>query len=227
MNIPLSRRDTRSPLNGASHIVLAHVVVIHPIPVVRRGVIGLLGDAQICEGSALSSFESLAQAAPALATLGAGDVVILAGEDCSVLERDKMFPQGVAVAAIGTCDSNAQRAFEAGKIDAALSATVGAEDLVRTVMLLASGGRALPKRIAQPRLPGGLGRLSQRQFEILELMTRGLLNKQIAWELGLTEGTVKSHVSAILEKLGCSRRTQAITAFMTSGARDFERSRAA
>jgi DNA-binding NarL/FixJ family response regulator len=45
-------------------------------------------------------------------------------------------------------------------------------------------------------------------------MTRGLLNKQIAWELGLTEGTVKSHVSAILDKLGCDRRTQAITAFM-------------
>jgi DNA-binding NarL/FixJ family response regulator len=58
--------------------------------------------------------------------------------------------------------------------------------------------------------------LSNRQFEILELMTRGLLNKQIAWELGLTEGTVKSHVSAILEKLGCDRRTQAITTFMHS-----------
>ena len=47
-------------------------------------------------------------------------------------------------------------------------------------------------------------------------MTRGLLNKQIAWELGLTEGTVKSHVSAILDKLGCDRRTQAITAYMKS-----------
>ena len=58
--------------------------------------------------------------------------------------------------------------------------------------------------------------LSVRQLEILELMTRGLLNKQIAWELGLTEGTVKSHVSAILEKLGCSRRTQAIAAFLAN-----------
>jgi len=226
MNIPLSRRDNRSPLNGASRVVLAHLVVIHPIPVVRRGVIGLLADSHVCEASALSGFESLVQAAPMLATLGTGDVIIISGEDCSALERSKL-PQGVAVAAIGSCDSNAQRAFEAGTIDAALSASVGAEDLVRTVMLLASGGRALPKRVPQPRLPGGLGRLSQRQFEILELMTRGLLNKQIAWELGLTEGTVKSHVSAILEKLGCSRRTQAITAFMTSGARDFERSRAA
>jgi DNA-binding NarL/FixJ family response regulator len=227
MNIPLSRRDTRSPLNSMNRVVLAHLVVVHPIPVVRRGLIGLLADSQICEASAISGFESLAQAAPTLAKLGQGDVVILAGEDCSTLEREKLLPQGVGVAAVGSCDSNAQRAFEAGKIDAALSASVGSEDLVRTVMLLASGGRALPKRNAQARLPGGLGRLSQRQFEILELMTRGLLNKQIAWELGLTEGTVKSHVSAILEKLGCSRRTQAITAFMTSGAREFERSRAA
>jgi DNA-binding NarL/FixJ family response regulator len=227
MNIPLSRRDNRSPVNGASRVVLAHLVVIHPMPVVRRGLIGLLADSGICEASALSGFGSLAQAEPMLATLGAGDVIIVAGEDCSQLERDKLIPQGVGVAAIGSCDSNALRAFEVGTIDAALSANVGAEDLMRVVMLLASGGRASPKRMPQPRLPGGLGRLSQRQFEILELMTRGLLNKQIAWELGLTEGTVKSHVSAILEKLGCSRRTQAIMAFMTSGARDFERSRAA
>ena len=64
--------------------------------------------------------------------------------------------------------------------------------------------------------PTGMSKLSSRQVEILELMTRGLLNKQIAWELGVTEGTVKSHVSAILEKLGCDRRTQAIAAFLQS-----------
>ena len=48
----------------------------------------------------------------------------------------------------------------------------------------------------------------------------GYINQEIVklafWELGLTEGTVKSHVSAILEKLGCSRRTQAIAAFLAS-----------
>ncbi len=58
--------------------------------------------------------------------------------------------------------------------------------------------------------------LSPRQLQILGLMAKGLLNKQIAWELGLTEGTIKSHVSAILEKLKCSRRTQAIASYIQS-----------
>jgi DNA-binding NarL/FixJ family response regulator len=52
----------------------------------------------------------------------------------------------------------------------------------------------------------GLARLSRRQFEILELMTGGLLNKQIAGQLGVSEATVKAHVSSILVKLNCSRR---------------------
>jgi DNA-binding NarL/FixJ family response regulator len=60
----------------------------------------------------------------------------------------------------------------------------------------------------------GLARLSRRQFEILELMTGGLLNKQIAGQLGVSEATVKAHVSSILVKLNCSRRTQATTAYM-------------
>jgi DNA-binding NarL/FixJ family response regulator len=220
MNIPLSRKDQPTLMDGASHMILANVVVIHPMPVVRRGVSGLLSDSHICEASAISTFESLAQAAPMLSTLRSGDVLIMGAEEASTLARETL-PKGVGVAALGSCDSTAQKAFEAGRIDATLPTTSSSEDIVRAVVLLASGGRALHKRTHQQRLGGGIGRLSQRQFEILELMTRGLLNKQIAWELGLTEGTVKSHVSAILEKLGCSRRTQAITAFMLSGAREF------
>ncbi len=79
---------------------------------------------------------------------------------------------------------------------------------------LAAGRAHFPQSAVSPEAVLRLSRLSSRQFEILELMTRGLLNKQIAFELGLTEGTVKSHVSAILEKLGCDRRTQAVTAFI-------------
>ena len=48
-------------------------------------------------------------------------------------------------------------------------------------------------------------------------MSRGRLNKQIAYDLGISEGTVKSHVSSILRKLGVERRTQAIATFITAG----------
>ena len=43
-------------------------------------------------------------------------------------------------------------------------------------------------------------------------MTEGLLNKQIAWEMGISEATVKSHVTAIFRKLNVRTRTQAVVA---------------
>ena len=52
-------------------------------------------------------------------------------------------------------------------------------------------------------------RLTGREQEVLELIGRGLPNKLIARELGIAEKTVKTHVSAILAKLGVTDRTQA------------------
>ncbi|MCE9682554.1 response regulator transcription factor [Halomonas alkalisoli] len=57
-----------------------------------------------------------------------------------------------------------------------------------------------------------LALLTDKQVEVLEHMTRGESNKQIARELGIAETTVKTHVSAILRKLGVSSRVHAILA---------------
>lgn len=51
--------------------------------------------------------------------------------------------------------------------------------------------------------------LTPQQFQVLKLMADGLLNKQIAYELGVKETTIKQHGSAILKKLGLNNRTQA------------------
>ena len=61
---------------------------------------------------------------------------------------------------------------------------------------------------------------------LLMMLSEGLLNKQIAYELTVSEATVKAHVSAILQKLGVDSRTQAViaaskiagTAWATAGA---------
>ena len=54
--------------------------------------------------------------------------------------------------------------------------------------------------------------LTPQQVRVLMMLSEGLLNKQIAYELDVSEATVKAHVSAILQKLGVESRTQAVIA---------------
>jgi DNA-binding NarL/FixJ family response regulator len=51
--------------------------------------------------------------------------------------------------------------------------------------------------------------LTPQQFRVLQMLGAGLLNKQIGYELGVSEATIKAHMSAILRKLGANNRTQA------------------
>lgn len=57
-----------------------------------------------------------------------------------------------------------------------------------------------------------LATLTPQQMRVLNMLSEGLLNKQIAFKLGVSEATVKAHVSAILQKLGVDSRTQAVIA---------------
>lgn len=58
-------------------------------------------------------------------------------------------------------------------------------------------------------LAGRLSELTPQQLRVLMLIAQGLLNKQIAFQLDISEATVKAHVTAILRKLNCHSRTQA------------------
>jgi DNA-binding NarL/FixJ family response regulator len=55
-----------------------------------------------------------------------------------------------------------------------------------------------------------LASLTPQQIRVLMMLSQGLLNKQIAYELSVSEATVKAHVSAIFQKLGVESRTQAV-----------------
>jgi DNA-binding NarL/FixJ family response regulator len=54
------------------------------------------------------------------------------------------------------------------------------------------------------------GPLTSREKDILRLMSRGLMNKEIAYELGIGEATVKNHITSIYLKLGAGNRTEAV-----------------
>ena len=57
-----------------------------------------------------------------------------------------------------------------------------------------------------------MSQLTPQQFKVLMMMSQGLLNKQIAYDLNVSEATIKAHVTAIMNKLGVSNRTQAVLA---------------
>jgi DNA-binding NarL/FixJ family response regulator len=69
-----------------------------------------------------------------------------------------------------------------------------------------------------------LSTLTPQQVRVLMMLGEGLLNKQIAFKLGVSEATIKAHVSAILQKLGVDSRTQAVIAISKiGGAADWPR----
>lgn len=70
------------------------------------------------------------------------------------------------------------------------------------------GSAAASLRDDEAQIAARVAELTPQQFRVLAMIAEGLLNKQIAYELGVSEATVKAHMTAIMRKLGCNNRTQ-------------------
>lgn len=115
-------------------------------------------------------------------------------------------------------DSNViRRAFELGA-SGYLQKSVGPPEIRRAIETVLQGEVFVPKGIdlssgdEQSALLRRLGTLTPQQVRVLMMLSDGLMNKQIAYELSISEATVKAHVSAILQKLDVDSRTQAVIA---------------
>ena len=109
-------------------------------------------------------------------------------------------------------DEDVHQALEAGA-QGYLVKGMSPEALVDAVRRVHAGNRVLPPPVArrlESRTPNS--DLSVREREVLSLIAQGRNNKEIAASLGITEGTVKCHVTMILSRLGVSDRTQAVVA---------------
>ena len=69
-----------------------------------------------------------------------------------------------------------------------------------------------PRAADETELAERIQSLTPQQFRVLMMVAEGLLNKQIAYELDVSEATIKAHVTAIFRKLGVQNRTQAVLA---------------
>jgi DNA-binding NarL/FixJ family response regulator len=115
------------------------------------------------------------------------------------------------------CDEEIYNALQAGAM-AYLVKSVQREELIKAIRKAAIGQRHIPQEVAA-RLAERVGRsqLSVRELDVLRLLVGGKRNRAIAFELDITEGTVKLHVSSILGKLGVADRTEAVTVALQRG----------
>jgi DNA-binding NarL/FixJ family response regulator len=98
--------------------------------------------------------------------------------------------------------------------------TLGVEAMRGAISRILSGGVWTPPDVdlsagsdaEAAALIARMATLTPQQVRVLMMLSEGLLNKQIAYQLGVSEATVKAHVSAILQKLGVESRTQAVIA---------------
>lgn len=110
----------------------------------------------------------------------------------------------------------ARRALAHGA-SAYIPKSTSGEDIVAAIRAVLDGDVWLP----HPQLGGTselkpdeaaaaaqIATLTPQQFRVMTMIAEGLLNKQIAWELSVSEATVKAHMTAIMRKLGVNNRTQ-------------------
>jgi DNA-binding NarL/FixJ family response regulator len=110
-----------------------------------------------------------------------------------------------------------RRAFEIGA-SGYLHKSIGPQEIRRAIETVLQGEVFVPDGInltatdEQSALLRRLATLTPQQIRVLMMLSDGLMNKQIAYELSISEATVKAHVSAILQKLDVDSRTQAVIA---------------
>jgi DNA-binding NarL/FixJ family response regulator len=114
-------------------------------------------------------------------------------------------------------DEDIHRALRAGASTYLLKDMLS-DDLMRVIREVHAGQHALQPDV-QVRLDQRATRpvLTPREVQVTELIGRGLRNKEIAAELGISEETVQVHVKSILAKLGVNDRTAAVTVAMRRG----------
>jgi DNA-binding NarL/FixJ family response regulator len=95
--------------------------------------------------------------------------------------------------------------------------SLAGESIVSAIRAVLDGEVWLPARMsgaagklrdAEAQAAAHVAELTPQQFRVLTMLADGLLNKQIAYELGVSEATIKAHMTAIMRKLGCNNRTQ-------------------
>jgi two-component system NarL family response regulator len=197
------------------------IMIIDDHPVVRAGLASMLSTQPGIDvvGSASSGLEALAlleKIAPDVALI---DLRMpgLSGLDTIRAINSRLDPPRIIVLTSFDTDEDIYQSVGAGAHGYVLKNTPQ-DQLLEAIQVVNANGRYFPADIAS-RLTARMARsnLTQREHQVLQLVAKGLTNKQIGRAFGISDNTARNHVNSIIEKLDVSDRTEAVTIAMRQG----------
>jgi DNA-binding NarL/FixJ family response regulator len=218
---------------------MIRVLIVDDHAVVRRGLLAFLATEPDLDvvGDAADGADALAQIARLDAEGRRPDIVLmdLQMEPLDGIEttrRIRARHAGVDVVALTSFaeEERVRAALEAGAAGYVLK-DADADEVVAAIRSVHAGAVQLDPAVARrllassgpPAREDAVGGLTARELDVLRQLGDGMANKEIAANLGLSERTVRTHVSSILGKLGLSSRTQAALWAAREGVVELER----
>jgi two-component system NarL family response regulator len=197
------------------------VLIVDDHPVVRAGLATLLGKESGLKivGSAHSAEEALS-----LLDRMAVDLMLLdlrmpkiSGIDLLHMLKSRLHPPAVVILSSYEYEDEIYRAVKAGA-GGYLSKDASRAEIVAAISIVSSGGKYFPPGVAA-RIAERDSRssLSPREVEILEMVAKGLTNKEIGRVLQISHYTVRNHINHISAKLEAGDRTEAATVALQQG----------
>jgi len=197
------------------------IFIVDDHPIMRMGIAALISSSKemVCVGQAGSGEEAIEQYAALEPDITLMDLRLPGIGGVEAIRRIRLKAPEARFIVLTTYegDEDIHQAMEAGASGYLLKG-LPQEMLVNAVRRVHAGGRYLPPPMTQAlasRTPDS--NLSARERQVLALVAKGNSNKEIATALGITEATVKCHVSVILMRLNAADRTQAVMAALQRG----------
>ncbi|HEY3410059.1 MAG TPA: response regulator transcription factor [Propionicimonas sp.] len=203
-------------LTGPDDRPRLRVVVVHPMPAMRTGLVHLLDSsepgvqvvAQVAEGA--SAVDAVRLMRPDVVLAGTRIPGPAGSQFLAELRAAAPSAAVVGVIDPGTLDGDL-RDWAARGVRGFVQADVDATTLGRVVVGVARGdvlvfGEVLAQLGGLPTMEGE--RLTERELQVRQMLLRGMADKQIAFRLGISVRTVEKHVSSILRKAGLYSRTE-------------------
>lgn len=196
------------------------VLVVDDHTVVRKGIEMLVGTEPTIQiiGEAKDGQTAIQRAKNLRPDVILMDLVLPQADGIEAITWIKRDCPSVKIIVLTTFEDNIRinAALEAGA-DGYLLKDADGEALLQAIQAVQRGDMPLHPRVARYLFKAGLKpveingteRLTGREKEVLQLVAKGLSNKEVAHNLSLSEGTVKLHLSHILGKLSMSSRTEA------------------